>query len=120
MITRYVCWSHGNYLSLRSGEKEIRESLEAVLSGRRAVPQSLWESVDEYSRLPDFEPYLTRREIEIVRYIAEGRTAWEAAEVLTISEHTELTIYATSTGNSGYGTGLKSSNWRYRRGFTGG
>jgi DNA-binding CsgD family transcriptional regulator len=38
--------------------------------------------------LPDVEPYLTRREIEIVRCIAEGRTAGETAEALTVSEHT--------------------------------
>jgi DNA-binding NarL/FixJ family response regulator len=88
MIVRYVSWSHGSYLSLRAGEKEMRESLEAVFSGHRAIPESLWESVDEYSRLPDFEPYLTRREIEIVRCIAEGRTAVETAKTLTVSEHT--------------------------------
>jgi DNA-binding CsgD family transcriptional regulator len=38
--------------------------------------------------LPDFEPYLTRREIEIVRCIAEGRTVRETAKTLTVSEHT--------------------------------
>jgi DNA-binding NarL/FixJ family response regulator len=88
MIVRYISWSHGSYLSLRAGEKEIRESLETVFNGHQAIPQSLWESVDEYSRLPNFEPYLTRREIEIVRCIAEGRTAGETAEALTVSEHT--------------------------------
>jgi DNA-binding NarL/FixJ family response regulator len=88
MIVRYVSWSHGSYLSLRAGEKEIRETLETVFNGRRAIPESLWGSVDEYSRLPEFEPYLTRREIEIVRCIAEGRTAGETAETLTVSEHT--------------------------------
>jgi DNA-binding CsgD family transcriptional regulator len=62
--------------------------LETVFSGRRAIPQSLWDSVDEYSRLPDLEPRLTPREIEIVRCIAEGRTVRETAEVLTVSGHT--------------------------------
>jgi DNA-binding NarL/FixJ family response regulator len=88
MIIRYVSWSQGSYLSLRAGEKEIRESLETVFSGQWAIPPSLWDRVDEYSRLPDFEPHLTRREIEIVRCIAEGRTVGEAAETLTVSEHT--------------------------------
>jgi DNA-binding NarL/FixJ family response regulator len=88
MIVRYLNWSHGSYLSLRAGEKEVRESLETVFSGHRAIPQSLWENVDEYSRLPDFEPYLTRREIEIVRCIAEGRTAGETAKALTVRDHT--------------------------------
>jgi DNA-binding NarL/FixJ family response regulator len=88
MVVRYLNWSHGSYLSLRSGGKEIGEALETVFSGQRAIPQSLWERVDDYSRLPDFEPYLTRREIEIVRCIAEGRTVGEVAETLTVSEHT--------------------------------
>jgi DNA-binding NarL/FixJ family response regulator len=88
MAARYVSWSHGSYVSLRSGEKEIRECLEAIFSGRRSIPQSLWDSVDEYSHLPDVEPHLTPREIEIVRCIAEGRTVKEAAEVLTVSGHT--------------------------------
>jgi DNA-binding NarL/FixJ family response regulator len=88
MIVRYISWSHGSYLSLRSGEKEIREVLEKVFNGQRAIPESLWDRVDEYSGLPDFEPYLTRRGIEIVRCIAEGRTVGEAAEALTVSEHT--------------------------------
>jgi DNA-binding CsgD family transcriptional regulator len=38
--------------------------------------------------LPDFEPHLTRREIEIVRCIADGKTAGETAETLTVCEHT--------------------------------
>jgi DNA-binding NarL/FixJ family response regulator len=88
MAVRYVSWSHGSYVSLRSGEKEIGEALETVFSGRRAIPRSLWDSVDEYSRLPDLEPRLTRREIEIVRCIAEGRTVGQIAEVLTVSGHT--------------------------------
>jgi DNA-binding NarL/FixJ family response regulator len=88
MAFRYVSWSHGSYVSLRSGEKEIGAALETVFSGRRSIPQSLWDSVDEYSRLPDIEPRLTPREIEIVRCIAEGRTVGEAAEVLTVSGHT--------------------------------
>jgi DNA-binding NarL/FixJ family response regulator len=88
MVVRYLNWSHGSYLSLRSGDQEIQEALETVFSGQRAIPQSLWDSVDEYSRLPDFEPYLTRREIEIVRCIAEGKTVGEAAETLMVSEHT--------------------------------
>ena len=70
------------------GLRKIRESLETVFAGHRAIPQSLWDSVDEYSRLPDFEPYLTFREIEIVRCIADGKTVGETAKTLTVYEHT--------------------------------
>jgi DNA-binding NarL/FixJ family response regulator len=88
MAVRYVSWNHGSYVSLRSGTKEIEAALETVFNGRRSIPQSLWDSVNEYSNLPDLEPRLTPREIEIVRCIAEGRTVEKTAEVLTVSGHT--------------------------------
>jgi DNA-binding CsgD family transcriptional regulator len=59
-----------------------------VFGGQRAIPPSLWDSIDEYSRLPELEPHLTRREIEIVRCIADGKTAGETAKTLTVCEHT--------------------------------
>jgi DNA-binding NarL/FixJ family response regulator len=54
MAVRYMSRSHGSYISLRTGEKEIRESLEMVFAGQQVIPQSLWDSVDEYSCLPSF------------------------------------------------------------------
>jgi DNA-binding NarL/FixJ family response regulator len=88
MAARYVGWNHGSYLSLRVGEKEIRESLEAVFNGERVFPPLVRNRVDEYSRLPEIDPYLTRREIEIVRCIADGKTVKEVSNALMVSEHT--------------------------------
>jgi DNA-binding CsgD family transcriptional regulator len=83
-----VCWSLGSYLSLRDSDREIRESVEAVFGRRQAVPSYLKDSLNEYGCLPEKEPYLTHREIEIVRCAVEGRTAKETASVLMLSQRT--------------------------------
>jgi DNA-binding CsgD family transcriptional regulator len=85
---RYLCWSSGSYLSLRDGEGEIRESLEAVFDRRQSVPSYLRGRIEEYAHLTGIEPYLTKREIEIVRYAAEGKTAKETAAALMVSYRT--------------------------------
>ena len=72
-----MCWSLGSYLSLRDGEGEIRKAVEAVFGKRQVFPSYLRNNVDEYGRLLDIEPYLTHREIEIVRCIVAGKTAEE-------------------------------------------
>ena len=84
----YLCWSLGSYLSLRDSEGEIRECLEAVFERRQAVPSYLQGRVEEYTHLTDIEPHLTHREIEIVRYAAEGKTAKETAAALMVSQRT--------------------------------
>ena len=88
MEARYVSWSHGGCFSLRDTEKEIRKSLDAVFSRRLAIPLSIRDSIDDYFRLPDIEPHLTRREIEVVRCIAEEKTAKKTASCLMVSEKT--------------------------------
>jgi DNA-binding NarL/FixJ family response regulator len=79
MAARYISWSRGSYLSLRVSEGEIRESLETIFDKRRIVPSAIRESVDKYGRLPDIEPHLTHREIEVVRCVAEEKTAKKTA-----------------------------------------
>ena len=94
VAARYLHWSLGSYLSLRDSEKEIMESVEAVFGQRQGkrgvtvVPSYLWDSLDEYGRLPGIEPHLTHREIEVVRSALEGRTAEETASVLMVSVST--------------------------------
>jgi DNA-binding NarL/FixJ family response regulator len=85
---RYVRWGKCSYLSLRDSEWEIKEALEAVFRKEQSVPSYLQNRIDEYSRLKDIEPYLTHREIEIVRYTAEEKTAKEIAAILMVSEKT--------------------------------
>ena len=88
VAARYLYWSMGSYLSLRDNEKEIRESVEAVFGKRQAVPSYLKGCLDEYGRLPDKKPYLTHREIEIVRCAGEGMTGKEIAKALMLSRRT--------------------------------
>ena len=85
---RYLCWSLGSYLSLRDGEGEIRETVEAVFGKRQVFPSYLKGSVVEHGRLIDIEPYLTHREIEIVRCIVAGKTAKETSSILMLSLRT--------------------------------
>ena len=94
MAARYLCWSLGSYLPLRDSEEQIKEAMEAFFGKRQGlreqstVPSHLRDSVDEYRRLPDIEPHLTHREIEIVRYAAEGKNVRETASVLMLSHRT--------------------------------
>jgi DNA-binding CsgD family transcriptional regulator len=85
---RYVYWSRGSYLSLRDSDKVIRESLEDIFNKRQAVPPYIRDSVEEYDRLPDKEPYLTQREAEVVRCIADEKTMKKTASCLMVSEKT--------------------------------
>jgi DNA-binding CsgD family transcriptional regulator len=75
-------------LSLRDSDQKIRECLEGVFNKRRVVPSFIRNGVDAYSRLPDIELYLTHREIEVVRCIAEEKTAKKTASCLMVSEKT--------------------------------
>jgi DNA-binding NarL/FixJ family response regulator len=88
MAARSICWSRGSYLSLRDSEANIREALGDIFKGRRAILSSILESISDYDRLPDREPYLTRREMEVVRCIAEEKTAKQTASSLMMSEKT--------------------------------
>ena len=91
IAARYLYWSKSSYLSLRDSEKSIKIAVEAVFGKRQVVPSFLKNSVDEYSRLPEIEPHLTHREIEIVRCALEGKTAKETAKTLMISNRTVRT-----------------------------
>jgi DNA-binding CsgD family transcriptional regulator len=94
LAVRYLYWSKGSYLSLRDSEKEIGESLEAIFLKRQGqreqatVPSYLRSCLDEYGRLPNIKPYLTHREVEIVRCTGEGKTGKETASVLMLSRRT--------------------------------
>jgi DNA-binding NarL/FixJ family response regulator len=92
---RCISWSRGSYLSLRVSEREINDSLEVIFNKRRIFPSSIRESVDEYVRLPDFEPHLTHREIEVVRCVAEEKTVKKTASCLMVSQKT-VTNHLTS------------------------
>ena len=85
---RYVSWSRGSYLSLRDSEKGIKEALEVIFRKQLAIPIYLRDNLDDYNHLIDIKPYLTHREIEIVRFTAKGKTVKETASALMISHRT--------------------------------
>ena len=62
--------------------------MEAVFGKRRAIPHYLRDSVDEYGHISDIKPHLTHREIEIVHFTVEGKTAKETASALMLSRRT--------------------------------
>ena len=88
VIARYIYWSMGSYISLRDSDTVIKESFDTVFRKQQAIPSILRDSLDEYSRFPDKKPYLTHREIEVVRSATKGKTAKEIAAVLMVSEKT--------------------------------
>ena len=55
---------------MRDSEREIREYLEVVFNKWRVIPSFIRDGVDAYSLLPDIEPYLIHREIEVICCIA--------------------------------------------------
>jgi DNA-binding NarL/FixJ family response regulator len=75
MAAHYVSRSHSSYFSLRNSKSEINEALEAIFDNRRVIPLSIRGRTDDHSHLPDIAPQLTSREIEIIRHIADGKTA---------------------------------------------
>ena len=52
------------------------------------VPSYTRDSIDEYERFTEIKPYLTQREIEIVRHAADGKTIKETGTALMLSHRT--------------------------------
>ena len=88
VVASYLHWSDGGYISLRDSEKEIKEVVDALFGKREAIPSYLKDFIDEYDILPDIEPHLTHREIEIIRYIIACMRVKEIASALMLSKRT--------------------------------
>ena len=67
---RYVCWSGGSFVSLRSGENELKKSVLSIFECKQTYPPYLIPAIYEYGQLPAKEPYLTPKEYEAVRLLA--------------------------------------------------
>ncbi len=76
-------------LSVASQRRHTTEYLRSVLPDLQLLAAYMQES---YGRLADCEqhkaPRLTHRELECLRWIAVGKTAWETAKILRCSERT--------------------------------
>jgi DNA-binding NarL/FixJ family response regulator len=88
VVARYVCWSDGSFLSLRSGKDEINKSVKSIFDYQQTYPSYLINAIYEYKELPDKEPYLTPKEYEVVRLFSEGFKGEKIAAMTGISERT--------------------------------
>jgi len=88
VAARYVCWSEGSFLSLRSSENEIKKIVVSVFDYQQTYPSYLINEIYEYKQLPDKEPYLTPKEYEVVRLFSEGYKGEKIAAMIGISERT--------------------------------
>jgi DNA-binding NarL/FixJ family response regulator len=87
-VAHYLWWGAETYFFLRNSENEIKAQIKILLEGGRFLPDDLQRHVEEYGRLPFKPPYLTHREIEIVRCIAKGLVKKEIAAALRLSKKT--------------------------------
>jgi two-component system response regulator NreC len=85
------------YLLKSSASQQLKEAIRAVHQGRRylhpAVADELVELVSQGSSLEDVDDYerLTRRERQVFKLLAEGRTSREIAKYLGVSLKTAIT-----------------------------
>jgi len=88
VAARYVCWSDGSFLSLRSSENEINKAVLSIFDYQQTYPSYLIKDIFEYKQLPDREPYLTAKEYEVVRLFSEGYKGEKIAAMIGVSERT--------------------------------
>jgi two-component system response regulator NreC len=85
------------YLLKSSASQQLKEAIRAVHQGRRylhpAVADELVELVSQGSSLEDVDDYerLTRRERQVFKLLAEGRTSREIPKYLGVSLKTAIT-----------------------------
>jgi DNA-binding NarL/FixJ family response regulator len=87
-VAHYLWWGAEGYFFLRSRKEEIKGQVKTLLEGRRFVPENLQLHINEYGGLPFKPPYLTHREIEVVRCIAKGLVKKEIGAALRVSKKT--------------------------------
>jgi DNA-binding CsgD family transcriptional regulator len=85
---QYIVWSGGSFVCLRERPEEVQEQLKAILEGKTRLPENMLRGMEEYDRLPAIPPYLTHREIEVIRCMAQEKTAKETACCLKVSKRT--------------------------------
>lgn len=85
-IARYAHWSGSDcFISLRDKPERIEERLKCLFEGRDYIPEDVLSGMRDYERLSGIPPYLTRQEIEIVRFIAQEKTDEEITNCLRVS-----------------------------------
>jgi DNA-binding NarL/FixJ family response regulator len=83
-------WASG-ILPKRVAKKELLRALRALMADQIYVPASIAQGPNETQSLmspPDRNHALTRRQREVLRLLAEGRTMKETADILSVSPST--------------------------------
>ena len=75
------------YLVKGAPPQQIRESVRRVAAGESLLPATIASKLAESMARPE----LTKRELQILEYIANGRSNKEIGQILFISEHTVKT-----------------------------
>jgi len=82
---RYIYWCGGGFISLRDKPERIEKRLRILLEDKEYIPKNLLLGVKDYERISRIPPYLTHKEIEIVRCIAHEKTDMEMTYCLRVS-----------------------------------
>jgi DNA-binding NarL/FixJ family response regulator len=83
-------WASG-VLPKRIAKKELLRALRALMANQIYVPASVAQGINDRQNLqpaPRHKNALTRRQREVLRLLAEGRTMKEAADLLSLSPST--------------------------------
>jgi DNA-binding NarL/FixJ family response regulator len=104
VAARYILAGAESFISLRHEDKEIREGLKKVLSGRPYSPADVELMVESCDEAPDFGLKPTTRQREIIRLASEGKSNREMADILGMSLSTlkwhKSNLYKRCTGKT--------------------
>jgi DNA-binding NarL/FixJ family response regulator len=85
-VAKFIYWGAWSYLNLREDASVIAEAVKKILRGESYYPEQAAERVESFEEAkPVQEGKLTEREREIVKLIADNKTAHQMAEMLGIS-----------------------------------
>jgi DNA-binding NarL/FixJ family response regulator len=85
-VAKFIYWGAWGYLNLREDASVITGAVKKILRGESYYPEQAAERVESFEEAkPVQEGKLTEREREIVKLIADNKTAHQMAELLGIS-----------------------------------
>jgi DNA-binding NarL/FixJ family response regulator len=85
-VAKFIYWGAWSYLNLREDGSVIAGAVKKILRGESYYPEEAAERVESFEEAkPVQEGKLTKREQEIVKLIADNKTAHQMAELLGIS-----------------------------------
>jgi DNA-binding NarL/FixJ family response regulator len=85
-VAKFIYWGAWSYLNLREDSPVIAEAVKKILRGESYYPEEAAERVESFEEAkPVQEGKLTEREREVVKLIADNKTAHQMAELLGIS-----------------------------------